>query len=70
MKIVADNREKKRGNYDDFVLVKRFERGERERERERFATTTLYSYEMFFFLKKGKCFPMIRKGKHFPRIKV
>jgi len=35
MKIVADNREKKRGNYDDFVLVKRFERGERERERER-----------------------------------
>jgi hypothetical protein len=69
MKIVADNREKKRGNYDDFVLVKRFERGERERERD-LQQPHCTRMRCFFLKKKGKCFPMIRKGKHFPRIKV
>jgi hypothetical protein len=61
MKIVADNREKKRGNYDDFVLVKRFERGERERERD--LQQPHCTRMRCFFFKKRKVFSNDKKRK-------
>jgi hypothetical protein len=58
MKIVADNREKKRGNYDDFVLVKR---GERERERD--LQQPHCTRMRCFFFKKRKVFSNDKKRK-------